>query len=806
MLHHKRKKIKLLGRGRIPLNRKTSTFINLDLALLTLWLVLINTPYFRPSFVPVVDTLNGFQAFHFFYSEFYYHGHIAGWLPYGTYGLPSYFLFVMKTIVEYFFIVIGTLFRIQDVLALFKTAMLFEQLFFLAGLYLVCRRLFVHRSSAFLVCIASSGSIVWYSQFFFGLRIFYLFPFVLYGLIVFLSSGRPEYLWLAGIVAVGWAVGNLYTVSLWLLIFTVIILISFWPCRKAWKNLFSPTWTNAACFLLFIALAGIYIYFQLHALQDIEYDNPFRDPVTKKTTLEGFLHYGGNPRPLELLWLFIFGWPLDLFTSGPYGTSSPMDNTVYLGLLPIPFLIWALLKVRNLFFWGLACTGAALILLSFGGSFAKIIFHFPMMAYYRHIGFVYGFVRILLILCAGFGWDHFQSDGAKRKGLLISGLLIGLMALAFFLLNSKENIFGSYPKILGRIDSNWNRWFPLFWIRIALYALAGLIPLSIHAVFKTHLKMNRATLIQITLLTALLFDMASFQNLVWQEASKIFTKDMRPFQEGMRVHKMAYQEQRQTSPHEERQRQAVDLTRYLELHGGGGIHSPIAYNFIQFDPIIPEYHNYWRAPKFMKFQNTRIKNPVQMTKDVAYHRVLGWESPKLRLLPYAVYPSSEEEAWATLGNLPALHRILVLKQKEGLPPPVTIRKEDSLIYGGIRVTDFNANQLTAEVEVTYPEGAWLVYADTYHRGWHATVDGKAAPIEAAYLVLKSVWLAPGQHTVEFKFWHGLMSVGAYTIAIFGVLLSFSIFMTFLLVLFPILQPFLKSLALKLKISCHLHFL
>jgi uncharacterized membrane protein YfhO len=45
----------------------------------------------------------------------------------------------------------------------------------------------------------------------------------------------------------------------------------------------------------------------------------------------------------------------------------------------------------------------------------------------------------------------------------------------------------------------------------------------------------------------------------------------------------------------------------------------------------------------------------------------------------------------------------------------------------------------------------LVLADTHFPGWTAKVDGREAPIARVDYVLRGVRLAPGDHTVEFRY-------------------------------------------------------
>jgi uncharacterized membrane protein YfhO len=91
------------------------------------------------------------------------------------------------------------------------------------------------------------------------------------------------------------------------------------------------------------------------------------------------------------------------------------------------------------------------------------------------------------------------------------------------------------------------------------------------------------------------------------------------------------------------------------------------------------------------------------------------------------------------------------------------------VYKDINVKDFSDDDLTAEVNVLSPTGGWLVYADSYNPGWHATVDGKEVPVYQAYVAFKAVWVDAGQHIVRFFYRNVVVLLSSYIIAICGVI-------------------------------------
>ena len=55
------------------------------------------------------------------------------------------------------------------------------------------------------------------------------------------------------------------------------------------------------------------------------------------------------------------------------------------------------------------------------------------------------------------------------------------------------------------------------------------------------------------------------------------------------------------------------------------------------------------------------------------------------------------------------------------------------------------------IDATTPDTGLLVLTDDFYPGWKVTVDGHSEPIEHVDYVLRGVRLAPGHHTVEFRY-------------------------------------------------------
>jgi len=729
----------------------------------------INLPYLKSTFFPIVDTLLHFHIFYHFYNELFYHGHIAGWFPYGAFGMPADFLFLLQTEASYFFMAVGALFRITNALALFKGSIVFEQLIFLTGLYLLSRRIFKTKSAAFAVCVGAVACTVWYSQIFFNFLVYYLLPFALFFLISFFEDRRPESLWMCGIVCIAWTMDGVYGLILcfYLLAFLCVFLsFRHWP---AWKSLLTRRRSNLIFLALFLALAGIFIYYRINSLNDLFFTLQGRDAITKKTDLQTFMTFGGNPQPMHVLWCFLLGWPTYLPNVG-----CIMDNTLYIGLLPLAFFIWALFHVRSSLFWGVTTLIALLVSFSFGSCVTKAAYYLPAMNMFRHVGLVYSLVKILILLGAGFGWENFWASPKRFR--LMSAIVLGMAILANRCLAFPFGIH-SFDPLAPDL-----KWFDFFIARIAVYSggLAFAFLLSSTAV-RTHplLKMSvsRERILKTSLILCLLFDILSFQRIVWLQAPKLSPEKLR-FLDCVAVNRLEYQPQRHWELKTMRQQQAFDLTDQARFPPT--LHA-VAYNFVQFDPAYPRYRIDYISPGVQELLHSRSANPKS---DPAFYPILGIESPKIRLLSKAVFADTQEEAKGLVETASSWDRVAILQD---VAPEIRVSDTsfsvNTEINGTVNVTGFSADEVIIDSEVTSPGGAWLVYADAWHPGWHATVNGKEVPIAKAYLAFKAVYLEKGKNIVRFFFGNGWTGAMKVLIGILSILLSLVFIFLFLAILF-----------------------
>jgi hypothetical protein len=211
------------------------------------------------------------------------------------------------------------------------------------------------------------------------------------------------------------------------------------------------------------------------------------------------------------------------------------------------------------------------------------------------------------------------------------------------------------------------------------------------------------------------------------------SKDSPVYQAGY-VQPLTWQGERLEKPSDPRKQVILQTPTYIHT-----------YAFARFDPCRPEFQLLSIGNAMQKLLALRDKD------DPALKTLLGCHAPKLRLLTRALYVNTEAEAAAAVRSQADLASVAILQLPPNFPRPPLPRSAPVTNPGAVRVTQFRANAIEINVNVTVPEGAWLVYADTFDPHWRATVNGRPAPIVPAYVGLKAVWLPYGESVVQMKF-------------------------------------------------------
>lgn len=732
-----------------------------DLALLLLYLLLLNLPFFAPSarFVPAHDTMAYAVNFHFIYSEYFLHGEMPRWMPYNLYGTPvDYDLCYTMSPALYFTALAGRWLGVRDSLLLFKVALLLEQLALLVGMYLLARRLFARRATRLFVCAGAAATAFWATQLYYNFRIYYLVPLALYFIVRYADTRDLKYLLTAALVAAMSLLGNVaFFAPLYVLVYGLFVVALL--VRRGRRFLPAPRTVFHPLTLLLLAAVAVsvfmYLRYTAHSFDLAMSYTRGRDPITRRATLNGFLTHGGDPTDVAVLAEIVFGAP------------ASIDGTLYIGLIPLLFLAYVFFNVRgDPFLVAAVLTGAVVLLLSFSVlTFLAPVAYWgvPLLDYFRHLRLVRPVVKILFLMVAGYGLDAWLSRNPLDPEP-VSILRIGAAGMGALVLGDVV-MHAMFTRALPYAQAFPNDYFGAFHLLAVAVAVAFLL-LVLRASRAGRGNLGRiavvAFLLEITSYNYLLAYVAPVR-LPEVEGARYETLEDAWRQEALlrdslTVRPCAFQPQR-ASPAEVRRfidRTAPLLTRYT------GAKYSTTYSAAPVDPCLQEYRVDYLPLPVDRLLRARLGIPLDkplagdphltdaVGRDPHLMEAFGCDTPKLYLAA-GVHPSfNTAHAAALVRASENLHDEPVLLV-EGEPPPSEpwTRPGEA---GTVAVRDFTANRLRATVDASSrPGGAWLVYLDAFHPGWRVTVNGERRRVATANLAFKAVRVPGGRSEVEFTF-------------------------------------------------------
>jgi hypothetical protein len=717
-------------------------------------------PDFRDTVVPCHDARLFQSAYHVLQAGIVHENGIPQWLPYGRYGTDGFVLTMYVSPVGYAAAVLGKLLSITRTMDLFKVVMLGQFLLFTVGSLRLSALLYDRLSSIVLVNVGAILSFTWLGNLDSNFLSYYLLPHVLYFMIRFFREGRVRDALVAGLFAVFSAVGNypyyLPLLTLLLVIFCGAFVWSELPRLPRLKVVPSDAAWLAG--LVLVTAAFLCSYFL--NLQDLAGFHPGRDPERRKVLLEVFLTYAGVTK-------------LDnLFLALATGVHTHGDNTYYVGLAT-PFLAAvALAKCRRSDFTAIATLQIFLVLFSMGGFVATAAYYFPGMSYYRHIGMIFGPARYLLLLMAGFGLDHLLRDPSKLPGgaprptwkarwnlrLAAAGLI--LIECARSLRSTVQPwAYELFPRGLEVMTSP--AALRMTFARTAVY----LVALGVAFAMARRRAPPRKGLWSGALLAAFLVDMASFKIVQFQNWPELDPATAATARDAFTARPALYRPVRVSGRAEEDRNETL---KFLATQGPIRTSYASVYAVSGVDPSIPIHQTHAlargvesllraRQIPFEMFPTEKLLRP----QDEWLFRALGIHAPKLRLFRESeveVLPAAA--CFSRIKSLPLDSDTLVVEGDSEGPRP---RSDPSPapFLGEVSVREFASGRLVVEASIPETESAWLYYADAFHPGWNATVNGGPANISRANLGFKAIRLGPGRNRVELRFWHGWGSTCSY---------------------------------------------
>lgn len=763
------------------------------------------------NWIPIHDTLWATHTAYFALNELITHHAVSLWFPFINYGIDTNWILPLT-----FGPSLATLSAVArilnrgDLLQYFYLALFLDELVLLAGTYLLARFLFRRRLTVVFVCIAMTGSTLWFAQPWFNFHLYYFVPLSAY--FVLTGCARND-LWrvlAGGLVLLVSEFGNIpYYPVMHALTYALLVAGAWWAYRFDVRSALSRAGVReltvlAACVLT----AAVYLTFLAYGVSHINYDiGRTRSAVVGA---EDFLTYGGAVGLAKFA---------ELIT----GVSWDVDANAYAGALMLGFAVFGMVwapERRMVPFVGAA---VFLGLLSLGkDSFvAPLIYEIPGVAYYRHIGLVLPLVKVMLIVLSGFGVDALLRAGEDagdasrslaRRAYFSTAVILALMLVAALVLTTVAAIslvsFGHqyvFPKLsdgttgFEGVQQLLHR--AAFVAIMYLCAIGVLIAASLR-------KRTTATVVGALLLAIQTVDVYSYRVSEFQkhmvpidaDYRRLFGFTDRGFIPQRTRDPMSNATFRIVASHF-----SVPITRdwYNRCSLPKGMHcyydfdagrEGVLYNTIEpfagLDPCrsifrvdywLGDVDRFYRAATGMPlrdlsalprgYEQHRLYFPVE---DARVDKAVGCEFPKLQVFS-SVSVIGDERRMARLmddsrseGDLllvsgPDYKAYLAQKgaaaAMEAKGDQAEVRPDANARVGGqIRV--LRATDNTVVVRTVLPSSAagyWLYYADAWHPFWHAQVNGREVPILRANFGFKAVEVPGGNATVTFAYRSGVLS-------------------------------------------------
>lgn len=730
------------------------------LTFLMLFVIAINLPYLTKEFMVGHDTKNVYATFHYFYNHLSCYNELPRWLPFGEYGYQTLFYQISNLSPSVYLVgLLGWLTGAANTLFLFKCSILVEQLILLLGLYLLGIRLYKDLWTVFIVSLLGTGSVIWYWQIYWDLRIFYLIPLVIYLYYRFLEDRASWCFWGALITLQFSFIGGLaYWAPVFALVFILMLLMLLPESRASYRQLLKPGWRDLILILVFILNCAALAYVLSTCLEGIHNYNAGRSMNEMRTQLSSYLTYA-SPPIWEQLHAFLDGlrpntdYYQDMYTSIMQLPNHhyPDDMHLYIGLFPLVGLVATLFYGRSRWLCSLGVGAVAIFALAGAGAFSWLLYWIiPGMNMFRHLSLLLELGKILLLLVGGFGIKFLLQRIADKEWLAhkFRPIHLAILLTALFLIFDlvvaitihKADSWTS-PTVLSRMLPNGGWLISLrltAWgtVLIALFAMSRRTELT----SRKHSSLAKALLV-----FACLVDIISFQGFHWANRMTGAYAGMLPLEP------MRFAWQRTSIPTDD----AVEKDRVLHASPYGAFHAYYT-NIMLFDPCTP-YGFVDIFPKGVhELVTVRGATPDQKTiqssllpgNDPQLMRVMGCNAPKIRLVSQVVFGGNDAELNHLIRSNPALDAVAVLRGEPQQAAAVLWNDPEPMTSV---VKFFNANKLDLEINVKPGRSGWLIYADSFNPHWKAFINGQELPVREAYMAFKAIAVPEGTSQISFRF-------------------------------------------------------
>jgi hypothetical protein len=474
-----------------------------------------------------------------------------------------------------------------------------------------------------------------------------------------------------------------------------------------------------------------------------------RQGPSGSVSLTTFLTYGGND--LTEMWNALL-----LPSANVENASGAMGINDYVGLVTMICLPVAIFNLRTQESRAFAAVTVAVFALTRGGILATVIYFFPGMHLFRHVGLITAVLKLLLLGLAGFGLDPLISTVRQRsltrfatyKILVFS--LIGVLLYVDLYVGGPvwANALGKPPPIPLDHASDFipSALFPV--LRGVL--LAGLAAAVWTSNRPTAAAVAHSSLPLCFLIVCIAGDCVLYQaevlSLLHLEQQRISFPALAPGMSAMRADAIP----------------TASAQKLAAWRMAKGSQYQIAVSSaLQWDPVKPRFRYDWFPKNVQDMWNVLEEN--NDSNDLAAICI-----PKFRLVGSTLRAANNADALAQLGSESGWENRVVLTD----PDKVVINSGDTSpmpLGNKLHLEIFEADSLTLHVFNAQTVPIWLVYSDAFDPGWHATVNQKPVPVFEAYAAFKAVRLDPGDCMVTFSYhreiWSTCVTLFAFVAAL-----------------------------------------
>jgi hypothetical protein len=752
---------------------------NIDFILPLSFLIVIMSPYLSPhsSFFPTHDTLAYAQVFYYNYQDYFLNGELPLWSPYNLYGTTNYYdLLYGWSPFQYLAAFLGKIMGIKDALQLYITSIMFEELAFLVGVYLLSRKLFENRLTVIFISFAAVGTVFWPVQLYWNFRLYYLAPFMLLYVIEFMQTGNFKFACLASLALMCSLIGNVtYFLPIYLLMLTTISLSFVLSQRRIpnikFKSIFRAD--TMTLFAIVVLISIVLFYISIHSFDYTMAYTEGRNPDFS-VSIRNYLSWGVSNR--NIINLFSFLTPI----------PPSIDYYLYLSPTIILFLIIGMLQpYRSPQMIALIATATLLLLVSVPNiGVASVLYHiFPLMKFFRHLEHIRPLVKFLLIIAAGYGLDAAIRHDQRAKMLSICLLLLGIVIFLDVIGIVTYSIIGKYFYVsygeIERLREATISFRQIFSGTGHLVQYFGIICAVVAADLVTPVIIKKHPEVSWVMLAAFALNMGLYQWYIFTDAPihisrhpvklnskpildsegtdqyslrELSVERLRRLKGSMTIKPYVFQNQR--IPLEKALVQIENEKPLLLTAFGAKYHRIFA--CAGLDPCYPGTRVDLLPLGLDRLMRARLGNidkslhisqiEDELISDDVLIKSIGCNSPKLFLVERVLFAPDFRSAAGLIAKSDNLNIAPVVVGQGG---GQTCDWEGEI--GRLQIKRFSYNLLELEAQVACPCGAWLIYLDAFNPGWHATVNGKPKAILAANLAFKAVKLEPGSNRVSFRF-------------------------------------------------------